>query len=181
MPYAWPWTGALDPSRVALVVAGADPWWIRRSLDTAIVIGIIDDVAAAVRAAGGVVVHVHHAATEPPAPRPAGPGAPGVDRADLVVRAAGIDGFFGSALDTALRARGLDTLLLAGFGLEAPIHSTLRSANDQGYECLLLTDACAPLDAACRDAAISIVTMSGGIFGAIGTSAALLDALRRLT
>lgn len=180
VPYAWPWTGALDVSRLALVIAGADPWWIRRSRDAAIVSGVIDDLAAGVRAAGGVVVHVHHAVAEGPPPRPGAPDAPVVDRADLLVRAAGIDGFFGSALDTALRARGLDTLLLAGFGLEAPVHSTMRSANDQGYECLLIADACAPLDAACRDAALSIITMSGGIFGAIGTAPALLDALRRL-
>jgi len=179
-PYAWPWTGALDPSRLALVVAGADPWWIKRSHETAVVVGTVDEVAAGVRRAGGVVVHLHHALSDGAATRPTDPDAPAIDRADVVVRAAGIDGFFGSALDTILRARGLDTLLLAGFGLEAPVHSTLRSANDQGYECLLLTDACAPLDPACRDAAVSIVTMSGGIFGAIGTSTALLDALRRI-
>jgi len=180
VPYPWPWTGVLDPGRTALVVAGADPWWIKRSQERAVVIGLIDEVAAGVRAAGGVVVHVHHGLTDAATSRPADREAPTIDRADLVVRAAGIDGFFGSALDTALRARGLDTLLLAGFGLEAPVHSTMRSANDQGYECLLITDACAPLDVACRDAAISIVTMSGGIFGAVGTSSALLDALRRV-
>ena len=51
------------------------------------------------------------------------------------------------------------------------MHSTLRSANDQGYECLLLTDACAPLDPDTTSAALSMVTMSGGIFGALGLSA----------
>ena len=75
------------------------------------------------------------------------------------------------------RAAGRDHLLLAGFGLEAPVHSTLRSANDRGYECLLLLDACAPLDPSLTPASRSMIEMSGGIFGAVGTVGALLGAL----
>ena len=49
-------------------------------------------------------------------------------------------------LDAVLRGRRRTHLLVAGLGLEAAVHSTLRTANDRGYECLLVTDACAPLD-----------------------------------
>ena len=94
-----------------------------------------------------------------------------------MVTATGIDGFFGSPLDHRLRAAGRDHLAIGGFGLEATVHSTLRSANDAGYECLLLTDASAPLDPALAGAAASIVTMSGGIFGALGSTTDLLAAL----
>jgi nicotinamidase-related amidase len=99
--------------------------------------------------------------------------------ADAVVDATGVDGFFGSNLDALLRRWGCTHLAMAGFGLEGPVHSTLRSANDRGYECLLLADACAAMGEQTRRGALSTVTMSGGIFGAVGTVAdlaALLEA-----
>jgi nicotinamidase-related amidase len=93
------------------------------------------------------------------------------------VDAAGIDGFHGSGLDATLRAAGATHLLLAGHGLEAPVHSTLRSANDRGYECLLVLDASSPLRPDLVPAARSMVEMSGGIFGAVGTTRDVLAAL----
>ena len=61
--------------------------------------------------------------------------------------------------------------------MEAGVHSTLRSANDRGYECLLITDACSLLDPDLGEASAKTVTMSGGIFGAIGYTKDVLDAL----
>jgi nicotinamidase-related amidase len=194
VPYAWPWDGDLDPARLALIVAGADSAWLGRSFDSAAVAGSIASVAAAVRRVGGLVVHVAHDAVTPghPLPDPTRDGHDGGDgdasaprprlplvdpEADVTVVAGGIDGFFASTLDQVLRRGRRDHLLLTGFGLEGPVHSTLRSANDAGYECLLLEDLCATLDPGCRDAAVSTVTMSGGIFGAIGTSPSLCDAI----
>ena len=191
-PYAWPWDGDLDPRRLALVVAGADAAWVGRSIDAGAVAARIAEVASAVRRVGGLVVHVAHDAVTPghPLPAPAtgeaaeadGPRSrtklpPVEPEVDLTVVAGGIDGFFASPLDQVLRREHRDHLLLAGFGLEGPVHSTLRRANDIGYECLLLGDLCAGLDPGCRDAAISTVTMSGGIFGAVGTSPSLCDAI----
>ena len=93
------------------------------------------------------------------------------------VTAAGIDAFFGGPLDAVLRSRGTDHLLLVGLGLESTVHSTMRSANDRGYECLLVVDACAPLDPAALPHAVSMVEMSGGIFGAVGLTEPVLAAL----
>src|SRR5206468_5457058 len=100
---------------------------------------------------------------------------------DIVVDATGVDGFHGGPLDDVLRARGVDHLILGGFGHEAAVDSTLRSANDRGYECLVLTDGVAPFDDDLGAHALSSVTMSGGIFGAVGTSVELLSALRPST
>ena len=61
-----------------------------------------------------------------------------------------------------------------------PCRCTVRSANDRGYECLTLSDATAPLDGATGARELHSVTMSGGIFGAVGTSDGLLAALERL-
>jgi nicotinamidase-related amidase len=142
-------------------------------------------VAGAMREIGAQVVVVRHAAVPGRRSRPF-PPVPGDDGwrlafspkpSDLVVEASGIDGFNGS-LDDVLRAHGVDHLVVGGFGHEAAVDSTLRSANDRGYECLVLEDGVAPFDDDLGAHALSSVTMSGGIFGAVGTSSALLSALR---
>jgi len=94
------------------------------------------------------------------------------------VTAAGWDGFYGSPLDSLLRAAGRDQLLLAGRLFEIGVSSTLRSANDRGYECLTLGDACEAFSAPTRRGGLSSITMSGGIFGAIGSAADVLGLLR---
>jgi nicotinamidase-related amidase len=76
-----------------------------------------------------------------------------------------------------LSREGLTHLFVAGHGLEGPVHSLLRGANDRGFECLLVTDACSAFTPDCRDAAASMVCMSGGIFGAVGTTDAVVTAL----
>ncbi len=183
-PYPWPYAGLPAPHRIALVVAGADPHWIARCPEGAAraVATRIASTAAPLRTAGVTVVHVEHVrpARAPDVGPPAVTPASLREHDDVVVAAGGIDGFYGSTLDVRLRRLGCDHLLLCGFGLEAPVHSTLRGANDQGYECLLLTDACAPLDPDTTAAALSMVTMSGGIFGALGLTADLLSAIAHL-
>lgn len=148
---------------------------------------VVTAVAAAVRRAGGLVVRIRHGRTTghrsglPPAREDPGwfltsPPAPG----DLVVDATGVDGFYGGPLDQELRDRGIDTLVLAGYGGEATVSSTLRSANDRGYECLTLVDGVAMFDPGTGPPTLRSITMSGGIFGAIAPSAALLAALSDL-
>lgn len=183
-PYAWPYDGDLDPRRLALVIAGAQPAWASRSVDAPAVAEVIGAVAAVVRSAGGAVVHVRHTGfgrspSGLPPVRGADDWALNAEPApgDLVVDASGVDGFYDGALDRELRSRGIDTLVLCGYGAEAAVSSTLRSANDRGYECLTLTDASAPFDADLGRHDLHSVTMSGGIFGAIASSEALLEAI----
>ena len=183
-PYPWPYDGALDGRRLALVIAGDQPAWARRSSGAAGVATVIERVAAAARQVGGSVVHVRHGWSSwrtsglPPVRRdPSWELTTRVRTGDVVVDAAGIDGFYGSALDAELRLRGADTLVLAGYGAEAAVSSTLRSANDRGYECLTLTDGAAPFDPELGRRSLHSITMSGGIFGAVAPSGALLAAL----
>jgi biuret amidohydrolase len=184
-PYPWPWDGDLDPRRTALLVAGAQPAWAERSRRVPGVTATIATVADVLRDAGSLVIHLVHVAPAgarpaPLPPRPEDPaarllGPVGFD--GLVVEAIGTNGFHGSRLDAELRRRGIARLVLTGYGAEAAVDSTLRSANDRGYECLVLTDAVAPFDDDVGAHALASVTMSGGIFGAIGTSTDLLGAL----
>jgi nicotinamidase-related amidase len=176
-PYPWPYDGILTGSRLALVVAGAQRWWVERTTQPMAALDAVARLRQAARAAGALVLVVDHVAgpggrqSRRVVPAHDHPGADSALRPDLgevVVTAAGLDGFYGSALDATLRSAGRDRLLLAGLGLEGPVHSTLRSANDRGYECLLVADACSCVDPGLRAGAINSVLMSGGIFGAVG-------------
>lgn len=175
-PYPWPFDGAVEARAVALIVAGHDAGWAGRCALDPRAEAAIDELARAVTSSGGAVFTIRHDAP----PRGQGHAArPPVALADEVpIAAAGIDGFFGSALDARLRAEGRSHLLVCGYGLEGPVHSTLRSANDRGYECLLVADAAPSLDPTLRAAAVSTVNMSGGIFGAVADVAAVVAALQ---
>lgn len=166
-PYPWPFDGRLGGDHLALVLAGWDRTWSDRSLATDAARSCCAALAEATVRIGGVVVGVSHRN---------GRSLP-IPVVGEAVDADGLDAFHGSRLDGLLRRLGRTHLLVAGFGLEGPVHSTLRSANDRGYECLLVVDAAAPLTTELGAAAAKTVTMSGGIFGAIGTTSAVLDAL----
>lgn len=171
-PYPWPWSGMLDPARCALVVTGADPWW------SATVPGGPGPVTDAITTLTPLVAQtflVRNApATRGRRPERVPPSIPDVG---IPVAAGGIDGFFASPLDHLLRRSGTDLLLLVGFGLETTVHSTMRSANDRGYECLLVADACLPVDPSLVRPSTSMVEHSGGIFGAVGSVAAVATTL----
>lgn len=178
-PYPWPFDGALRMSTTALVVCGAaGPWTTGVPLCPAAE-RHLDLLRQAIGAAGLVLLLDHrtegrwrpgHLTNEPsPALKPRSH--------EVLVQCAGSDGFYGSPLDHLLHNAGVSHVLLAGRGLETTVHSTLRRANDRGYECLTVADACSPVNPALRSAALSTIEMSGGIFGAVGSCSAVLDAL----
>jgi nicotinamidase-related amidase len=172
-PYPWPYDGILDPARLALVVAGGQSWWMGRTVDAEEVLATLRTTAKVVRDVGATVVWLRHTLR----PQAAGDlvATPSAD--DVVVDCAGMSGFSGSAIDGELRRRGIDRLAVGGLGMETAVYSTLGAANDRGYECLALTDASACHDADIGRRAIASITMSGGIFAAVGTTTALCDAL----
>ncbi len=187
-PYPWPYDGNLDGERLALVVAGAQPHWVARSAHATEALATLTQLATAVRRRGGIVVALRHGrspalaavARRPHLPEVGSDGWPvclGGWDADHVVDTSGLNGFHGSELDGLLGGLRRDHLLLGGFCAELTLDTTLRGANDRGYECLVVTDACAFADPDLGTHALSSVTMSGGIFGALGTSASVIAAL----
>jgi biuret amidohydrolase len=85
--------------------------------------------------------------------------------------------FCATDLDMLLRQNGIRNIVLTGLTTDVCVHTTMREANDRGYECLILGDCCAATDPGNHAAALKMVTMQNGVFGAVSTSQALLEAL----
>ncbi len=170
-PYAWPWDQRLTTTSFALVVVTGSSAGASGEAPEGLLADCID-FAGEIAAMGFPVVWAACSGSAPPNGAPAG---------HLHADSPTANAMIGGDLDLVLRTRGIDRFALAGWPLETSVHSTMRRANDLGYECLLLEDLCQPLDPGLRDSAISQVLMSGGIFGAVGTAADLSLALKTST
>jgi nicotinamidase-related amidase len=97
---------------------------------------------------------------------------------ELVVDKPGKGAFYATDLDLLLRTRAIRYLVLTGITTDVCVSTTMREANDRGYECLVLADCTGATDRGNHLAALKMVTMQGGVFGAVGSSEDLLAALR---
>jgi nicotinamidase-related amidase len=99
---------------------------------------------------------------------------------ETIVDKPGKGTFCATDFELVLRTRGIRNLILTGITTDVCVHTTMREANDRGFECLVLSDCCAATDRGNHEAALKMVTMQQGVFGAVCDSRALLDALGRI-
>jgi nicotinamidase-related amidase len=98
------------------------------------------------------------------------PGEPVIDKP-------GKGAFYATELGTLLESRGITHLLVAGVTTEVCVHTTVREANDRGYDCLVLADCVGSYFPEFQRVGLQMVSAQGGIFGWVADSAALLDTL----
>jgi nicotinamidase-related amidase len=96
---------------------------------------------------------------------------------EVIVDKPGKGAFYATGLDLVLRTHGITHLILTGITTDVCVHTTMREANDRGYECLILSDCTGATDPGNHTAALHMVTMQGGVFGCVATSDDVIAAM----
>jgi biuret amidohydrolase len=99
---------------------------------------------------------------------------------EVVVDKPGKGSFCATDLELLLHTRGIQNLVLTGITTDVCVHTTMREANDRGFECVILEDCTGATDLGNHQAALKMVQMQGGVFGAVSTSAALIEVVNTL-
>lgn len=97
---------------------------------------------------------------------------------EAIIDKPGKGSFYATDLDMLLRQKGIKNIALAGITTDVCVHTTMREANDRGYECLMLSDCTGATDVGNYFAALKMIKMQGGVFGAVADSTAFIKTIK---
>jgi len=98
---------------------------------------------------------------------------------EIVIDKPGKGAFYATGLHELLQARGITHLLFGGVTTEVCVQTSMREANDRGYDCLLLEDCTESYFPAFKAATLDMVRAQGAIVGWTAPGTALVAALKK--
>ena len=94
-----------------------------------------------------------------------------------VIDKPGKGAFFATDLHAILQSRGISQLVVTGVTTEVCVNTTVREANDRGYDCLVVSDCCGSYFPEFHEVGLRMIAAQGGIFGWVTPSANVIDAI----
>lgn len=96
---------------------------------------------------------------------------------EVVIDKPGKGAFYATGLADLIAEHGITQLIVGGVTTEVCVHTTVREANDRGLDCLVLSDCTGSYFAEFHNTALHMIAAQGGIFGWVGESRHVIDAL----